>query len=138
MYTRNKGSKSNLIFHFVERRCRGWRGKQSRDKLRQALSMVSGEPTNAYELSLDQAGQLGTAEDVDLRIAVGQARQALRQLPIVGKRDFVKLFDLFIDGYDQREMAQVLGVAEGTVSNHVKALRKLPVLQDLREQLLAV
>lgn len=142
LYTPSKGSESNFMFNFVERRCRGWRRQQSQDKLRQAVRLAPVGSMDGYvghELSLDSMIELSTVtpDDVDFRLAVRAAEEALCHLPVAGKRDLHRLFSLFLEGYTQREIAKLIGVAEGTVSNYVKMLRQVPEVLQLRDDYLA-
>jgi DNA-directed RNA polymerase specialized sigma24 family protein len=133
IYTPSKGGELNFLVHFVERRCRSMRRKQ--EAARRSLHITDDSLVGAHEVSADSAS-LSSMDDVDLKLMVSSARDALYQLPIQGARDLGRLFDLLRVGFRQSEIAEVWGVSEGTVVNAMKELRRVPEVVALRDQLL--
>lgn len=131
-YDSSVGSASNYIWHFTTLRARGYRGKQHREPCVNALSLVSESDEFVMgEIDETRSEDLSTTDSVDFYMMVQSIREAIAKLPLRGKRDLSRLFNLMMLGYDQKEISAIMQLSEGTISNCVTDLRRLREVRQL-------
>jgi RNA polymerase sigma-70 factor (ECF subfamily) len=71
---------------------------------------------------IDQAAKVDLPPDVFLKMSANDILQLVRQLPPATQG----VFNLFVmEGYGHKEIAQMLGISEGTSKWHLSEARKL-------------
>jgi RNA polymerase sigma factor (sigma-70 family) len=129
-------SPTTFMWEFTRTRCLQFLSRSERTPTAKAYSIQNQDreqfqvgivdPETTHELGFDEFRQV---EFTDL---LRRAEAAIRQQKIRGRRDLRWVWYLVTKGYRQDQIAQEMGLSEGTISICMDKIREIPEVQELR------
>lgn len=131
LYDPTKGAPSTFLQSLARRYALQNHSRRKRTPTHNALTIVYGssDEVTVGECSVDLLGEDKSDVDPDFKLLCEDIKSSLAELPTRGKRDLKKLFECFLAGYNQKDIASIMGLSRSTIFYMVKDLRE--TLEDL-------
>lgn len=137
IYDPSKGAITTFLWEFTRTRCMQFLSRQTRTPTANAYSIQAQDseqfqigivdPETTQELSFNEYAQI---EFDDL---LGHATAAVHRQKQRGKRDLRWVWFLIRKGYRQDQIAEEMGLSEGTISICMDLIREIPEVRELRQ-----